>query len=213
MKLHSSTDVGRETLNQCYEDKMSGIIELWNVDNKASQVGKGPRGSPRPNPVSTQHHLNPSPMAESSVPLLPGLHAHCPGELSHAHRPLGHSLFLTPLTPSHLEYEITQLTSLLYLEFWSKGYLKYQFLLLHAGSLSRVITFCIPLSLILPWFFPALLSLSLCSISATYQKMQKLWAKHYNKRTPDKNSHLWIQTFLNCHYVFWWFFSLWVLSL
>ena len=87
MKLHSSTDVGRETLNQCYEDKMSGIIEPWNVDNKASQVGKGPRGSPRPNPVSTQHHLNPSPMAESGVPALPELQgcAHCP--LGHSHSP------------------------------------------------------------------------------------------------------------------------------
>lgn len=104
-------------------------------------------------------------------------------------------------------------TSLLYLEFWTKGYLKYQLMLLYAGSLSRVITSCILLSFSLPWFLPALLSLSLCSISATYQKMWKLWVKHYSKRTPDKNSHLWIQTFLNCHYVFWWFFSLWVLSL
>lgn len=97
MKLHSSTDVGRETLNQCYEDKMSGIIESWNIDNKTSQVGRGPHGSPRPTPGSVQHHLNSCPMVESSVPVLPDLHAHCPGELSHAHRPLGHNLSLTPL--------------------------------------------------------------------------------------------------------------------
>ena len=66
---------------------------LHSRNHRRSPVGRDPKGTLGPVPPP---HSTPSPVS-SGVPALPltarGC-AHCPGELCHAHRPLGHSLSL-----------------------------------------------------------------------------------------------------------------------
>ena len=70
------------------------------TENRISWAGRDPEGPWDPTPGSTQHHTNPNRVWEwcPNAPWAPAAQgrARCPGELCRAHRPLGHSLSLTP---------------------------------------------------------------------------------------------------------------------